>query len=105
MKCCHCGRASLNSDHGRAQTNGGNEVIYRDDNERRSWSTDKIPDELPLSTIFQLYRGSRFIGGGAENHRPEKIHTGTNIQVDYTWRTSYVSANIKGLTSVFIKKK
>jgi hypothetical protein len=38
----------------------------------------------PLSTIFQLYRGSRFIGGGAENHRPEKIHTGTNIQVDYT---------------------
>ena len=26
---------------------------------------------MPLSTIFQLYRGGQFIGGGnGENHRP-----------------------------------
>ena len=32
----------------------------------------------PLSTIFQLYRGGRFIGGGdrryAENHQPVTSH-------------------------------
>jgi len=31
---------------------------------------------MPLSTIFQLYRGGQFIGGGVpgENHRPVASH-------------------------------
>jgi len=51
--------------------------LYGNDNERRSWTTDKVPDELLLSTIFQLYRSSHFIGGGNRRKPP-------------TWKNTYI---------------